>query len=105
MLWGRGEFKDTCPAGHVQPPGFLPEHDCVVDRYDRGLFSHESGRRPPIDGAARGPCSDCGASTMTVLTTGTCNQGTPTALQRLEVGLAFDIDSLFEVLNSTVVSS
>ena len=32
-------------------------------------------------------------------------QGTLTALQRLQVALAFDIDSLFEILNSAVVSA
>ena len=53
-----GEFQGTRPTDRVQPFGFSPEHDRIVDRYDRGLFSHESGHRPPIDGTARGPCSD-----------------------------------------------
>ena len=36
---------------------------------------------------------------------GCARQGTPTALQRLQIALAFDIDSLFEILNATIVSA
>ncbi|KAF9791121.1 hypothetical protein BJ322DRAFT_428476 [Thelephora terrestris] len=41
------------------------------------------------------------AKANTVLRSTVPHEGTPTALQRLQVALAFDIDSLFEILNST----
>lgn len=60
VSWGRGEFQDARPAGHMQPFVLLPERDHVVDRRDWRLFSHESGHRSPIDGTARGPSAGRG---------------------------------------------